>query len=116
MTTPYTALATTTLTIPSGTHRVLVIGQFTAQSTTNAGDVFARVSVDGTIVDGIYYSNLGSTAPGAGAARATIPTSVVVSMSAGTHTIALQGAYYSGLGVMQVIAAYARRLSVIDLG
>jgi hypothetical protein len=107
-------VATTSITL-AASHKVLITGQFTAETATNAGDMFAQVVVDSTKVDGLYWTNIGATAPGVGYGRASLSVSTVVTLAAGAHTVKLQAAYYNG-GTAITLSPHARRINAIDLG
>ena len=99
----------------TGTHKVLIVGQFTAEASVNAGDVFSSVLVDGNVVDGDYWANASAKTPGAGEGRVTMPVSTVVTLGPGTHAVTMQGVYYDG-GASETVTTHASALSAVDLG
>jgi hypothetical protein len=113
-TTAWTDIASCSITL-TASHKVLIVGQYTAQSNSNAGDAFGRVYVDGALADGPYWTNVSAQTPGAADGRAILPVSRVVTLAAGTHTITLQGAYYDG-GLTETVSAITTSISAVDLG
>jgi len=99
----------------SGNHQVLIVGQFTGETVANQGDLFSRVLVDGSKVDGIYWANLGGVETAIGEGRATLPVSRVIELPAGHHTVAMQASYYNDEDEITV-RVFSRSLSVVDLG
>ena len=110
----FTDVVQTTITTKGAASKVLIVGQFTAQNTSNAsGDVFAQALADGVVRDGLYWASLGGCAPPV-FARADLSVSRVITLGPGLHTITLQGAYYDG-GTDRSVAAYARAISAVEL-
>lgn len=99
----------------TGSDKVLIVGQFTAADSANAGDVFSTVMVDGNLVDGAYWANASALTPGAGDGRVTMAVSTVVTLGPGTHTVTVQGVYYDS-GSAESVTTRASALSVVDLG
>jgi hypothetical protein len=99
----------------SGTSTVLIIGQFTAESCSNAGDAFAQLLVGGDLIDGAYWANVSAKTPATGCGRATLPVSRVITLAVGTHRFELQGSYYDG-GSTETVEAFASGISAVDLG
>ncbi len=99
----------------TGSDKVLIVGQVTVQSDSNVGDAFAQVLVDGSLVDGPYWTNVSAKTPGATDGRTTIPVSRVVTLVAGAHTVTLQGSYYDG-GATTTVTARNNSISAVDLG
>jgi hypothetical protein len=112
--TTWTDIASCSITL-TASHKVLIVGQYTAQSNSNEGDAFARVYVDGALADGTYWANVSAQTPGTGTGRATLPVSRVVTLAAGAHTITLQGAYYNG-GAVTTVSSLGSSISAVDLG
>jgi hypothetical protein len=96
-----------------------VLGQFTAQSATNQGDVFSKLVMDGNGLDSsaLYWTNVsGGAATGTGSGRDTFSLSTVVTVgTAGVHTFEIQGSYYFG-GTNITVNAYSRRINAVELG
>ena len=110
----WTDVLTVNLTTQGASSKVLIVGQFTAQNTSsNSGDIFGQVLVDGVKSDGNYWTDLGSAAPPV-FARGQLSVSRVVTLGPGAHTIILQGSYYDG-GTDRNVSAYARALSAVEL-
>jgi len=114
----FETLASTTLTTTKASTTVLVIAQFTAQSLSNQGDVFAHLRMAGTPLNEgtMYWTTLTSgAATGTGVGRDTNPLSTLVTVPAGTHTFDVQGAYYFNDTDISV-EVYSRRINVVELG
>jgi hypothetical protein len=111
----WTDVATTTLTTTKESSKLLVLGQFTAQTGYNEGDLFLQLLVDGAVKDGLHWASLGHSSPATGNGRAELFGSAVVTVPAGTHTVTLQGSYYDGAKTITV-RAYARRVIAAELG
>lgn len=116
--TSWTTIAECSITLPAS-HKVLIVGQFTAESYSNVGDAFARALVDGTLVDGDYWASVSAVNPGtsggSNGGRAVLPVSRVVTLASGHHTITLQGSYWDG-GTDRTVTANTSSISAVDLG
>lgn len=108
-------VATTSLTTTRTSSKVLVTGQFTAETGDNRGDCFIKLVVDGNTVDGPYWTSIGATTPATGNGRETLSLSTVVTLGAGTHTVKVQGSYWLSPATMTV-HAFSRRVNAIELG
>jgi hypothetical protein len=110
----WTTVAETNLATTGASSQVLVTGQVTVQNTSGAnGDLFARVTVDGVLVDGPYWSSLGHTAAPV-FNRTQLAASAVISLGPGSHVVRLQASYWDG-GTDRNVSAYARRISAVEL-
>jgi hypothetical protein len=112
--TSWSDVATCDITL-SAPSNVLIIGQFTAESCSNAGDAFGQVLADDDLVDGPYWANVSAKTPATGCGRATLPVSTVINLPAGTHRFILQGSYYDG-STTETVNAFASSISAVDLG
>ena len=108
----WTTVISTTVTLQR-TSYIQINGQFqsgTASTTQQA--VTAQVVVDGTPLPGTF-AEATTVSNGVLSGHVTLPVTDVLTLTAGTHTIVLQGAYISGTTPAY---AYDRAISAIDEG
>jgi hypothetical protein len=95
------------------TSYIQINGQFqSGTSSTTEQSVTAQVVVDGTALPGTF-AEATTVSNGVINAHVTLPVTDVLTMTAGTHTIVLQGAFVSGASPAY---AYDRAISAIDEG
>jgi hypothetical protein len=95
------------------TSYIQINGQFQSGTiSTTEQAVTARVVVDGTPLPGTF-AEATMVSNGVIGGKVTLPVTDVLTMTAGTHTIVLQGAYISGSSAAY---AYDRAISAIDEG
>ncbi len=95
------------------TSYIQINGQFESGTiSTTEQAVTAQIVVDGTPLPGTFAEGT-MVSNGVIGGKVTLPVTDVLTMTAGTHTIVLQGAYISGTSTP---VAYDREISAIDEG
>ena len=95
------------------TSYILINAEFQAGITsTTQQTIDAQLVVDGTPLPGAYASAT-TISNGIHNAHVTLPVSDVLTLTGGTHTIALQGQYLDGNAIP---VAYDRTISAVDEG
>jgi hypothetical protein len=108
----WTDVVSTSVTLQR-TSYIQINGEFDAATgSTTLQSMLARLSIDGTAVPGTIAEGT-TVANGVNNAHVTLPVADVLTLTAGTHTITLQGSYTLG-NITPV--AFDRSISAVDEG